>query len=347
MTGANLRSRGARKGNRTARHRDAARDAPAPSPSPPHPPSRTAHRLRIHAPSAADCAAATAMQPCTRRSQIWTCVTTRTIPDPSGRQPRRSARRCRLRQTLSAAAIGLLALLATATGARVGGPLLFHEDFSAGHANSLLTWGDPAPAVAADPLAADGMALRYRWQEGFENYNGAFRALAGAPRTLHVRLRLRQDAGADNSGIQKIVRFRANVDGVDDRAVGTFNFQWGSLLFNGDDFGDGNNHPQAAATLTSHGPDSFRGGYRYLEVRLDYGEPGTQRFGAWVDGLQVIDGAVALSQPWPASGWLEGVMVLGTFNDPADTRSDWIDEIRIATGYIGVDRVFASDFEPT
>lgn len=263
-------------------------------------------------------------------------------PDRRGRARPRPPRR---RWPALAAAALCLPLSASAAG---GGaqPLLFAEDFGAGHANSLLTWGDPAPAVGPDPLAGNGLALRYRWQRGFENYNGAYRALAGMQRTLHVRLRLRQDTGADNSGIQKIVRFRADIAGVGDRAVGTFNFQWGTLLFNGDDLGDGNNHPQAAATVASHGPDTFRGGYRYLEVRLDYSQPDMQRFSAWVDGLQVLDGAVPLSSPWPASGRLEGVMFLGTFNAPADTRSDWIDEIRIGSAYFGVDTLFASGFEP-
>ena len=44
------------------------------------------------------------------------------------------------------------------------------------------------------------------------------------------------------------------------------------------------------------------------------------------------------------------MMALGTFNEPADTRSDWIDEIVIATSYIRLDpkagaALFGYDFE--
>jgi len=224
--------------------------------------------------------------------------------------------------------------------------VLYSEDFTNSSTAGLLTWGSPPPAVANDALALNGKALRYQWQSGFENYNGAFRNLGGEHRVLHVRLRLRQDAGASNAGIQKIVRYRANINGTGDRAVGTFNFQWNTLLFNGDDLGDGNNHVQTLAA--THGPNTFRGQYRYLETRLDYSDPAVQRFRAWVDGSLVIDNAVALGSPIPASTRLEGVMFLGTFNNPADTRSDWIDDIVIATGPIGLpasDLIFASGFE--
>lgn len=247
---------------------------------------------------------------------------------------------------------GFAALIAmTSSFVPAGGvsEVLFSEDFASGNADSLLTWGSPSPTVADDVLASNGQALRYQWQHGFENYNGAFRTLDGEHRVVHVRLRLRQDLAADNGGIQKIVRYRGNIDGIGDRAVGTFNFQWGSLLFFGDDFGNGNNHVQTL--VASHGPDTFRGQYRYLETRLDYSDPTEQRFRAWVDGTLVIDGVVPLATVMPPSTRLEGVMFLGTFNDPADTRSDWIDDIVIATSYIGIDGpgndlIFASGFDP-
>lgn len=252
--------------------------------------------------------------------------------------------------TLPCSSSMLLSLCIALAGepARAGSlpTVLYSEDFTSSSTAGLLTWGSPPPAVANDALALDGKALRYQWQSGFENYNGAFRNIGGEHRVLHVRLRLRQDADASHAGIQKIVRYRANINGTGDRAVGTFNFQWNTLLFYGDDFGDGNNHVQTQ--VATHGPDSFRGQYRYLETRLDYSDPTRQRFRAWVDGSLVIDNAVTLSPPIPASMRLEGVMFLGTFNHPADTRSDWIDDIVIATGPIGLpgpDRIFASGFE--
>lgn len=253
--------------------------------------------------------------------------------------------------TLAAALAMALVCLSVFTGARAGDPphWLYSEDFADGNAKSLDTWGEPAPAVAADALARNGLALRYQWQSGFENYNGAFRFIDGTHSVLHVRLRLRQDADADNSGIQKIVRYRAVIDGDGDRPVGTFNFQWGELLFFGDDFGNGQNHVQSQ--VATHGPDTFRGQYRYVETRLDYSDRSIQRFSAWVDGVQVLSGAVPLSPALPVSTRVEGVMLLGTFNEPADTRSDWIDEIVIATSYIGIASIaegslFADGFEP-
>lgn len=257
-----------------------------------------------------------------------------------------------LRRARSAlATVSVLVSLCVPVFASAGDPphWLYGEDFASGTANSLETWGDPVPAVAADALANNGQALRYRFQRGFENYNGAFRFVQSGHRVMHVRLRLRQDVGADNSGIQKIVRYRGLIDGEGDRPMGTFNFQWGELLFFGDDFGNGQNHVQTL--VSTHGPNSFRGQYRYLETRIDYSDRSLQRFSAWVDGLQVLDGAVPLSPALPTSTQVEGIMFLGTFNDPADTRSDWIDEIVIATSYIGLDpgagdALFANGFEP-
>ncbi len=70
----------------------------------------------------------------------------------------------------------------------------------------------------------------------------------------------------------------------------------------------------------------------------------------WVDGQQVLDGAVSLSSALPASAQIEAGKALGTFNEPADVRGDWVDVTVIATGCIGLepgagDALFVNGFE--
>lgn len=190
-------------------------------------------------------------------------------------------------------------------------------------------WGSPAPSVANDSLAADGKALRYQWRSGPENYNGAYVDLQRLTGKLQpkvcMRLRLRQDATARNGGIQKIIRFR----GANDRPIGTVNIQWGQWLFYGDSLGDGENHTQTSATLAALGPDTLRGRYRYVEACVDH--TGPHHVWVYVDGQLVIDYAGGYSAP-P----VHGMHVLGTYNEPADTRSDWVDEIVVSRSRIGI-----------
>lgn len=225
----------------------------------------------------------------------------------------------------------------TESGDGVRNGELFSTDFASGTASSILSavWGGKLPTVASDSTAMSGRSLQFDWDPGFENYNGVFKTIPGTRRKLHVRIRLKQGPGGSNRGIQKIIRFRPSIDGVE-RAAGTVNFQWGTILFGGDDFGTGETYSQSQAQVATHGPDTFVGRWRYLEAMLDYSDLSVQKFAVWVDGTKIIDGSVPLRSPLPASLNMNGVMILGTFNGPATDRMDYIDKIDISANYMGV-----------
>lgn len=222
----------------------------------------------------------------------------------------------------------------TSMGGVVNGEL-FSTDFSSGILTSILSmaWGEKLPTIVTDSTALSGRALRFDWDPGFENYNGVFQRVTGNHRKLHVRILLKQGPGGTNSGIQKIIRFRPQINGAE-AAAGTVNFQWGNILFGGDNYGDGNNHIQSNAS--THGPDTFVNRWRYLEVMLNYSDLSVQHIAIWVDGTKVLDKKIQLQSPMPSSLNMNGVMFLGTFNGPATDRFDYIGKIDISKDYMGI-----------
>lgn len=212
---------------------------------------------------------------------------------------------------------------------------LFSTDFTSGTLSSLMSsvWGERPPTIVADDTATGGRSLRFDWDPGYENYNGVFKRISGTHKKLHVRLRMKQGPGGTNRGIQKIIRFRPQINGQE-RAAGTVNFQWGQILFAGDDFGDRNNHVQS--DTEAYGPDTFVNRWRWLEAMLDYSNPSVQHIAIWVDGHKVLDEKIRLSSPMPSSLNMNGVMIFGTFNAPATDRMDYIDKIDISANYMGV-----------
>lgn len=212
---------------------------------------------------------------------------------------------------------------------------LFSSDFASGTSGSIfnVAWGDKVPTVIADPSAPSGRSLRFDWDSGFENYNGVFKTVAGTHKKLYVRVLLKQGTGGSNGGIQKVIRFRPQINGTE-AAAGTINFQWNNILFFGDSYGDGANHTQTDSA--THGPNTFVGRWRYLEVMLDYSNPSVQHVAAWVDGAKVLDKKISLRTPMPSSLNMNGVMFLGTFNGPASDRFDYIGKVDISTTYLGV-----------
>lgn len=210
---------------------------------------------------------------------------------------------------------------------------LFSTDFSSGLVQSILdvVWGGKTPSIISDATALSGRSLRFDWDPGFENYNGVFKKVSGTHKKLHARIHMKQGSGGTNGGIQKIIRFRPQVNGAE-VAAGTINFQWGKILFFGDDYGDGDNH----VASSSVSPDSFVNKWRYLEVMLDYSNPSVQHVALWVDGSKVLDERIQLSSPMPSTLNMNGVMFFGTFNGPATDRYDYIDKIDISANYMGV-----------
>jgi hypothetical protein len=212
---------------------------------------------------------------------------------------------------------------------------LFNANFDNGTLGALTSWGSPAPKVVSDPTANGGKAVQFDWRKGDEQNIGLL-AQMSAGKKVYVRVRYKQGANADNSGIKKTIRIRATIDGVSDRAIGTLDIQWGGWNFFGDDFGDGDNHFQTVASVATAGPDTFRGVWRYLEFMVDYTTAGYQKAKVWVDGVQVLDASVKLSQAVPSNMNIDWVYLASVFNGPSDTRSEWFDDVAISTDYIGV-----------
>jgi len=218
---------------------------------------------------------------------------------------------------------------------------LFSTDFGVRIPAELATWGNPAPSRQSDPDALNGWGLRYSFHSGYENFNGA--ALShniafppGGRKRMFCRIRFKLGPNANINGIQKILRFRGVVNGVTERPMGTLNIQWGDFLFFGDNYGNGQNHTQIPSTKQTHGPQTFRDQYRWLEFMVDYSDPSRQAFKAWVDGTLVLEGSVNLNPPMPANLNMNYIMFLGTYNEPAATRQDWIDRIDVSDEYMGV-----------
>ena len=217
---------------------------------------------------------------------------------------------------------------------------LYSWDFNNGTYDDLLTY-QIDPGIAADGTAVAGYSVQFDWTSGAEYTQ----ILAYAPTTqykkLHIRFRYKQDATTNNSGIKKTVRYRANIGGTGGQAVGTFNIQSDGFLFFGDNYGNGLNEWQSGygtgdAIYVDNHPDTFQSTWRYIEAMVDYTDTSRQKAKMWIDGVLVIDRDLALGTPVPDSLYFERVWMLSTFNNPADTRSEWIDSVVIATGTIGM-----------
>jgi hypothetical protein len=212
---------------------------------------------------------------------------------------------------------------------------LLNTNFDNGTLGALTSWGSPAPKVVSDPTANGGKAVQFDWKSGAEQNIGLLAEMS-AGKKVHVRVRYKQGANADNSGIKKTIRIRATIDGVSDRAVGTLDIQWGGWNFFGDDFGDGDNHFQTDASRATAGPDTFRGVWRYLELMVDYSTIGYQKAKVWVDGVLVLDTTIKLAQNVSSNMNIDWVYLASVFNGPSDTRSEWFDDLAVSTDYIGV-----------
>jgi hypothetical protein len=212
---------------------------------------------------------------------------------------------------------------------------LLNANFDDGGLDGLSPWGSPSPHVVSDATARGGKAVQFDWRSGAEQNIGLL-AKVNAGKKVHVRVRYKQGAGADNSGIKKTIRVRATIDGVSDRAIGTLDIQWGRWNFFGDDFGDGNNHFQNSGSEATAGPDTFRGTWRYVELMVDYSTVGYQKARIWVDGTLVLDASIKLSQNMSSNMNIDWVYLASVFNGPSNTRSEWFDDVAVSTDYIGV-----------
>jgi len=147
-----------------------------------------------------------------------------------------------------------------------------------------------------------------------------------------VRIRYKQQAGADNDNIKKTIRFRATVGGVDNTPVGTCDIYHLQFIHFGDDYGDALNHFQTAGLI----PDDFAGSYHWLEYMVDYTDLNKQVFKIWTDGDVALDDFVNLSTPMSSDIDLSAVTIMTIFNTPADDRYDWIDKVDVSASFMGV-----------
>lgn len=215
---------------------------------------------------------------------------------------------------------------------------IYSHDFAGGSKGGLFTWGDPEPTVVTDATSASGHSLRYQWQSGYENYNGAFYTLPSSPTLKHiyVRIRYKKQAGANISGIQKIIRFRGTTDGgATEVNAGTINTQYGNWRFGED--GAVWDSPSGS----DYGPIRSVGNWVVLQGYVDYRIPGRLLAKIWCDDVLVVDvdddnpGGNIRPGTQDPNFRMHGIMFLGTYNGPADSRYDWISRIDVGTEYIG------------
>lgn len=215
--------------------------------------------------------------------------------------------------------------------------VLFSHGFDNGTLGGLYTWG--TPRVVNDATATGGKSVQIDWvtHTNSDSDQGIGYPITGTAKKIHIRFRYKQDANASNAGIKKTVRFR----GDNNKALGTFNIQWGSWLFNGDDYsmapwnimpiGRGTTDP----IYVNNVPDTFRDRWRYIEVMLDYSTEGRVKSAMWVDGQQIINYDAALNWTLPANFSLRQVWLASVYNNPVPNQTDWFDSVVVSTSYIG------------
>lgn len=223
---------------------------------------------------------------------------------------------------------------------------VYSNGFDTGLFGLFLPWGGTGVAIVPDATANGGRSLQMTWVStaglGWDQDQGIEFIHRDSDRKLHIRFRYKQSDLANNGGIKKTVRFRGDINGDGYRAVGTFNIQWNCFLFYGDDFaiapwninqnGCGTSDP----AFTANSPNTLRNRWRYLEMMLDYTEPGHQKAAMWVDGVQVINYDGILTTPMPSSAVLRRIWLASTFNSPGNARVEWYDDVVISRSYIGV-----------
>jgi hypothetical protein len=224
-----------------------------------------------------------------------------------------------------------------------GGGVEDGELFSAGFTGGdpfgdfRLVWnsagGGEDPTVVDDVEALDGKAVRFDWNSGLENDKGMSIDIAGSGRRkIYVRIRYKMAAGANNSGIKKVIRVRGTVNGTDGVPLGTLDVYGDEWIHFGDDYGDAMNHFATAGLI----PDDFAGSYHWLEYCLDYSDLSKQAFQIWTDGELALDDEVTLGSPIHSSVNLNLVAVMTIFNTPADNRYDWVDKVDVSASFMGV-----------
>lgn len=202
--------------------------------------------------------------------------------------------------------------------------VFYQNDFSVG-LNGIAVWNQ-YPGGWAAPSIVNG-ALRIQWGPAADNNNRGAKLDFAAKQVVCVRIRYRINAPAQfGTRIMKLLRFR----GPGDKAVGTLDIWGANLAWGGDDLDGGNQN----YFLTNSNPSQFVGTWKYIEQCLDFASsPGNFRARSYIDGVLASD----VTRPSGTyTGGIASVYLWGYFNNPADSRTEEIDEVVFSTAYVGV-----------
>jgi len=201
------------------------------------------------------------------------------------------------------------------------------DDGSFGPLAPWVTWpiGSTPATIVADATAIGGKSVRMSWVGGDNNNKGVLVTVPGGPRQkIHVRFRYKLPAGANISGIMKLIRFR----GPADKAIGTIDIFGGQWLHWTDDLTDGANHFASGST-----PADALDTWIWVEAMADWSAFTSGVFRLWIDGELVLD---YTRSGVSYSGGIQTIYLWGYFNSPAETRNEWIDQVAVGTSYIGI-----------
>lgn len=195
--------------------------------------------------------------------------------------------------------------------------------------------GDSTLDIIADGTAPGGKVLRMGYTSGGERVSGIVSQSGtpapGAGKKMHVVLDLEYAGYPDLDGIKKTIRFKSG-----GTIVCTVNAQDAVWRIDFVDSGGGY-YDQTAPSAATHGPNTFIGARRTLEVMVDFTNEAAPLYAAWVDGVAIMSGTGSAVSSFPEGGNVDGAVISTIFNGPAATGTDTIRQIIFADDYVGVD----------
>ena len=167
--------------------------------------------------------------------------------------------------------------------------------------------------------------MSYALRPGADQGSAIWAVFAPRPqRHVYARMRYKQDASFDNSGIKKLIRFQGP-NGL----VGSLIVLWGRFALAGDALSDGSDRYINVGGEVA--PNAMRGGWHTLELMADL-TGGSPRYQLWIDGQLKMNHALNHAT---GNASIEIVHFGGTFNAPGATTKDWMDDLATSTQCIG------------
>jgi Bacterial Ig-like domain (group 2) len=179
--------------------------------------------------------------------------------------------------------------------------------------------------IIADATATGGRSVQQQWfyTPGQEQASGVD-AEFPAHQRIYIRWAYKENATFDNSGIKKVVLFRAPSFGAGSGMLTVYHDS-----FNYDMLNDAA-HPFGLSTNVGPEirPSSLRGSWHWYELENDITVSGALKMRFWIDGVLKMD----YTEPLTNGGLTMGALRLGdTFNSPVTDGFDWTDEVAIST----------------